>query len=547
MPVYKMIDTCAGEFSAYVPYFYSTYEQENESIVSDKEKIIVLGSGPIRMVQGVEFDYSTVHAIWAIQQAGYEAIIINNNPETVSTDYTTSDKLYFEPLCVEDVMNVIRLENPKGVIVTLGGQTAINLADDIASLGVNIVGTGVEAIDRAENRDSFEKIMVKLGIPQPKGLAVTNIEDGVKVAAEIGYPVLVRPSFVLGGRAMQIVSDEKSLRKYLLTAVKINERRPVLVDKYISGKELETDAICDGTDVFVPGIMQHIERTGVHSGNSISVYPAFSISQAVKDKIFDYTKQLGLAIGIKGLFNIQFIVDENDEVYIIEVNPRSSRTVPFLSKATGVPMANIAAKVMLGHSLESLGYGTYIQKEKNKFYVKAPTFSFSKISGMDTYLSPEMKSTGEAMGYDRSFNRALYKALQASGIKVQNYGTVFVTLADKDKEKALPFVKRFYNLGFNIVATRGTAEFLKANGVRTRTVKKFSDGSDDIYKMIHRGYVTYVINTQDFSGETADDGFKIRRCAADNNINVFTSLDTVGALLNVLDEITMSVSTIDED
>ena len=547
MPVYKMIDTCAGEFSAYVPYFYSTYEQENESIVSDKEKIIVLGSGPIRIGQGVEFDYSTVHAIWAIQQAGYEAIIINNNPETVSTDYTTSDKLYFEPLCVEDVMNVIRLENPKGVIVTLGGQTAINLADDIASLGVNIVGTGVEAIDRAENRDSFEKIMVKLGIPQPKGLAVTNIEDGVKVAAEIGYPVLVRPSFVLGGRAMQIVSDEKSLRKYLLTAVKINERRPVLVDKYISGKELETDAICDGTDVFVPGIMQHIERTGVHSGDSISVYPAFSISRAVKDKIFDYTKQLGLAIGIKGLFNIQFIVDENDQVYIIEVNPRSSRTVPFLSKATGVPMANIAAKVMLGHTLKDLGYGTYIQKEKNKFYVKAPTFSFSKISGMDTYLSPEMKSTGEAMGYDRSFNRALYKALQASGIKVQNYGTVFVTLADKDKEKALPFVKRFYNLGFNIVATRGTAEFLKANGVRTRTVKKFSEGSDDIYKMIHRGYVTYVINTQDFSSETADDGFKIRRCAADNNINVFTSLDTVGALLNVLDEITMSVSTIDED
>ncbi|MDD6187470.1 MAG: carbamoyl-phosphate synthase large subunit [Oscillospiraceae bacterium] len=547
MPVYKMIDTCASEFSAYVPYFYSTYETENESVVSDKKKIIVLGSGPIRIGQGVEFDYSTVHAIWSIQEAGYEAIIINNNPETVSTDYTTSDKLYFEPLCVEDVMNVITLENPDGVIVTLGGQTAINLADDLDKLGVHIVGTDVNAIDKAENRDLFEKVMELLGIPQPRGEAVTNIEDGVRAANRIGYPVLVRPSFVLGGRAMQIVHNEEGLRKYLSTAVKINIDQPVLVDKYIMGRELETDAICDGTDVFVPGIMQHVERTGVHSGDSISVYPPYAVSDKVKQTMFEYTKRLGLAIGIKGLFNIQFICDANDDVYIIEVNPRSSRTVPFLSKATGVPMANIATKVMLGKTLKELGYGTYMPAEKKKFYVKAPTFSFSKIRGMDTYLSPEMKSTGEAIGYDKTFNRALYKALQASGIKVQNYGTVFVTLADADKEAALPFVRRFYNLGFNIVATEGTAKFLKGHGIKTRTVKKFSEGSDDISKMLHSGYVTYVINTQDFNSSTANDGYLIRRDAADNNVNVFTALDTVSVLLNVLEEITLSVSTIDAE
>ena len=547
MPVYKMIDTCASEFSAYVPYFYSTYEQENESIISEKEKIIVLGSGPIRIGQGIEFDYSTVHAIWSIREAGYEAIIINNNPETVSTDYTTSDKLYFEPLTVEDVMNVITLENPKGVVVTLGGQTAINLADRLQELNVPIVGTDVEAIDNAENRDSFEKIMTELQIPQPKGLAVTNIEDGVKVAAEIGYPVLVRPSFVLGGRAMQIVQDEESLRKYLLTAVKINEDQPVLVDKYINGKELETDAICDGVDVFVPGIMEHVEKTGVHSGDSISVYPTFSVSEKVKETMFEYTKKLGLAIGIKGLFNIQFIVDPADNVYIIEVNPRSSRTVPFLSKATGVPMANIATRVMLGHTLKELGYGTYVHPERKRKYVKAPTFSFSKIRGMDTYLSPEMKSTGEAIGYDISFNRALYKALQASGIKVQNYGTVFVTLADKDKAEALPLIRRFYNLGFNIVATHGTAVFLKENGIKTRIVDKFSTGSNDIETLLSKGFVTYVINTQEFTSNTQADGYRIRRVAADNNINVFTALSTVNVLLNVLEELTLPVSTIDDE
>ena len=476
-PVYKMIDTCASEFSSYVPYFYSTYEDENESVVSDKEKIVVLGSGPIRIGQGVEFDYSTVHAIWSIREAGYEAIIINNNPETVSTDYTTSDKLYFEPLMVEDVMNVIHLEKPKAIVVSLGGQTAINLAEPLAQLGVPIIGTDTQAIRNAEDRGCFEKIMEELRIPQPEAEAVTDIETGVKAAARIGYPVLVRPSYVLGGRAMQIVSNEERLRHYLQTAVEVNEDSPVLVDRYIMGKELEVDAICDGKDVFIPGIMEHVERTGIHSGDSISVYPTFSVSQKAKDKIIDYTVKLGLRIGIVGLYNIQFILDENDEVYVIEVNPRSSRTVPFLSKSTGVPMAHIATQVILGKTLRELGITEVYGKEKKRWYVKAPAFSFAKIRGMDSYLSPEMKSTGEAIGYDDKLTRALYKALQATGINVSNYGTIFVTIADHDKEQALPLVRRFYDLGFNIEATTGTAEFLRNHGIRTRTRRKLSEGS----------------------------------------------------------------------
>lgn len=546
LPIYRIVDNVEHQ-QDYVPYFYSCYHGENESIITDKKKILVLGSGPIRIGQGVEFDYSTVHAVWAIKESGYEAIIINNNPETVSTDYTTADKLYFEPLTVEDVMNVINFEKPEGVIVSLGGQTAINLANDLKELGVNIIGTDVEAIERAENRDSFEKIMHTLGIPEPEGQAVTNIPDGIKVANRIGYPVLVRPSYVLGGRAMQIVQSDDDLKKYLQTAVLVDEDQPVLVDKYIVGKELETDAICDGTDVFIPGIMEHIEETGVHSGDSISVYPAYTVSNAVKNTIRDYTIKLGLGIGIKGLFNIQFIVDEFDNVYVIEVNPRSSRTVPFLSKSTGVPMANIATKVMLGKSLKELGYGTYVQEESKRFYVKAPTFSFSKIRGLDAYLSPEMKSTGEAIGYDKELNRALYKALQASGIKVQNYGTVFVTLADKDKQRALPLVKRFYNLGFNIEATAGTAAFLKRNGIKTRIKQKISEGGNDIIDSLTKGYVTYVINTQDVGApDTKHDGFLIRRYAVENNVALFSSLSTVNALLNVLEDMTLPVSTIDE-
>ena len=548
-PVYKMIDTCASEFDSYVPYFYSTYEEENESVVSEKKKIVVLGSGPIRIGQGVEFDYSTVHAIWSIRDAGYEAIIINNNPETVSTDYTTSDKLYFEPLTVEDVMNIIELEKPLGIVVSLGGQTAINLAAPLDALGVPIIGTDVEAIDRAENRDSFEKVMEELKIPQPKGLAVTDIEEGVRVANEIGYPVLVRPSFVLGGRAMQIVANEESLRHYLQTAVEINTEQPVLVDKYIMGKELEVDAICDGENVFVPGIMEHVERTGVHSGDSISVYPTFSVSQKVKDKILDYTVKLGKAIGIVGLYNIQFIADENEEVFVIEVNPRSSRTVPFLSKATSVPMPHIATQVILGHSLKEQGFTEVYPAEKKRWYVKAPAFSFSKLKGMDTYLSPEMKSTGEAIGYDKHLNRALYKAIQASGLNVANYGTVLVTIADNDKPKALPLVQRFYELGFNIEATQGTAKYLKEHGIRTRVRRKISqNGSDEILVALRQGHIAYVINTIDINaGDSHSDGSSIRRAAVDNNVTMFTSLDTVRVLLDVLEEITLGVSTIDAE
>ena len=548
VPVYKMIDSCASEFESYIPYFYSTYEDENESVVSDKEKIIVLGSGPIRIGQGVEFDYSTVHAVKTIKASGYEAIIINNNPETVSTDYTCSDKLYFEPLCTEDVMNIIDLEKPVGVIATLGGQTAINLADSLKEYDVKLIGTDDDAIDRAEDRDLFEKLLYELNIPRPKGMAVTNIEDGVNAAKEIGFPVLVRPSFVLGGRAMQIVAKEEALRTYLKTAVEIDVDKPVLVDKYIRGKEVEVDAVCDGKDVFVPGIMELVERTGVHSGDSISVYPPYSLSQKVKDTILDYTYKLGMGIGIVGLFNIQFIVDPEENVYIIEVNPRSSRTVPFLSKATGYSLADIATRVILGKSLKEQGFTEIYPKEKERYYVKVPAFSFSKLNGMDAYLSPEMKSTGEAIGYDKKLHRAMYKAMIASGMKLQNYGTIVVTLADEDKEEALPLVKRFYDMGFNIEATIGTAVFLKEHGIRTRLRRKLSEGSEEILDSLRAGYVSYVICTRAvLSGIHYVDGVAIRKCASLNGITMLTSLDTVRVLLDVLEEITMGISTIDAE
>ena len=548
VPVYKMIDSCSGEHDTYVPYFYSTYEQENESVRSDRKKILVLGSGPIRIGQGVEFDYSTVHAIWAIREAGYEAIIINNNPETVSTDYTISDKLYFEPLTPEDVMNVINLEKPDGIIVTLGGQTAINLAGPLSEFNVPIIGTQLDAIDNAEDRKLFEQIMRREGIRQPKAHAVTSVEDGVKAAEDIGYPVLVRPSFVLGGRAMMIVGNESTLRHYMANAVEINEDSPVLVDKYIMGKECEIDAICDGTDVFIPAIMEHVEKTGIHSGDSISVYPSFSLSPKVKQDIIDITVKLGLAIGIKGLFNIQFIVDQNEDVYVIEVNPRSSRTVPFISKSTGIPMAKIATRVMLGESLKSQGYTEVYFPERKRHYVKTPAFSFGKIKGIDTYLSPEMKSTGEAIGYDDSLNRALYKSLQASGMDIKSYGTIFVTLADKDKQEALPLIRRFYNLGFNIEATKGTAMFLKENGIKTRYLRKISEGSDEICQRLRQGHVKYVINTIDVNQKSTHlDGYEIRRTAVENNVTIFTALETVRVLLDVLESMTLGISTIDEE
>ena len=543
-PIFRMVDTL--HTGKYIAYLYSSYTGSNESRLSDKKKVVVLGAGPIRIGQGVEFDYSTVHAVQTIRRAGYEAIIVNNNPETVSTDYTTSDKLYFEPLTTEDVMAIIDFEQPDGVIATLGGQTAINLAQPLADRGVKIIGTDCDAIERAENRKSFEKVLEDLNIPQPRGYAVTNIEDGIKVANDVGYPVLVRPSFVLGGRAMELVANDEMLRHYLKTAVEVDADKPVLVDHYIQGKEVEVDAICDGYDVFVPGIMELVERTGVHSGDSISVYPSYSISDKVKGIILQYTKKIGLAIGIVGLFNIQFIVDSHDDVYIIEVNPRSSRTVPFLSKATGFSLADIATEVILGKSLKEQGIFGIYPDEKKCHYVKVPVFSSNKIKGLDVYLSPEMKSTGEAIGYDRSLSRAMFKALTASGMKLQNYGTVVVTLADEDKEEALPIVRSFYNMGFNIAATAGTANFLKKNGIRTHTLGKISEGSTEILDFIRSGFVSYVINTRSVSsGIHSEDGAEIRRCATENGVTIFTSLDTVRIVTEVLEEMTISVSTID--
>ncbi len=544
MPIFRMVDTC--HTGAYIPYFYSSYTGKNDSVVTDKQKKVVLGAGPIRIGQGVEFDYSTVHAVSTIRKAGYEAIIINNNPETVSTDYTTADKLYFEPLTPEDVYNVLHFEGCDQVIASLGGQTAINLAEPLLKRGAKIIGTDCDAIDKAENRDSFEKLLLELGIPQPKGCAVLTIEDGVRAAAGIGYPVLVRPSFVLGGRAMEIVADEDMLRQYLKRAFDVDAEKPVLVDKYISGKEVEVDAICDGRDVFVPGIMELVERTGVHSGDSISVYPPFSISDKVKGTILTYAKKLGLGIGIVGLYNIQFIVDKEDNVYIIEVNPRSSRTVPFLSKATGYSLADIATEAILGTSLKEQGIFDLYPAEKKRWYVKVPVFSFAKIRGLDAYLSPEMKSTGEAIGYDDKLHRAMCKALEASGTHLQNYGTVLATIADEDKEEALPLIRRFYDMGFNIEATEGTAKFLKAHGIRTRIRGKISEGSEEILDSIRAGYVSYIINTRSvLHGHNANDGTAIRSCAVENGVTTFTSLDTVRILLDVLDEITSRISTID--
>ena len=614
LPVYKMIDTCASEFDSYVPYFYSTYEEENEAFPipgkdltgqdltgkdlagqdltgqestgkdltghsesSDvgkdvKKKVIVLGSGPIRIGQGVEFDYSTVHAVQTLQRAGYEAIIINNNPETVSTDYTCSDKLYFEPLCVEDVMNIIVMEKPEGVIATLGGQTAVNLAEPLHERGVRLIGTDCDAIERAENRDAFEKLLEDLEIPQPKGQAVTSVVAGVRAAREIGYPVLVRPSFVLGGRAMQIVGKEEEMHEYLRNAVEIDEDKPVLVDKYIRGREVEVDAICDGETVFVPGIMELVERTGVHSGDSISVYPPRSLPEEVKKTILTYARKLGMGIGIRGLFNIQFIVDEKNDVYIIEVNPRSSRTVPFLSKATGYSLADMATLVSLGITLRQQGIteercegrgfsnSSFVgdpeagnggktalyPPEKSRYYVKVPAFSFSKLHGMDAYLSPEMKSTGEAIGYDKKLHRAMYKAMIASGMRLRSYGTVLVSVADEDKLETIPLIQRFYDMGFNIEATSLTGEYLRRAGIRTRIRRKPSEGSAEILDSIRAGYVSYVINTRAIlSGVHYGDGILIRDCAAQNNAVMLTSLDTVRMLLDVLEEMTMGISTID--
>lgn len=538
-PVYKMVDTCAAEFEATTPYYYSTYETENEVIESAKEKVVVLGSGPIRIGQGIEFDYSTVHAVWAIQKAGYEAVIINNNPETVSTDFNTSDRLYFEPLFLEDVMNVIEQEKPVGVIVQFGGQTAINLAEPLSKAGVKILGTSLESIDEAEDRKKFEALLSRLGIAQPKGKTVTSVDDAVETAQSLGYPVLVRPSYVLGGRAMEIVYSDSELLSYMKEAVKINPDHPVLIDRYMMGKEVEVDAICDGETVLIPGIMEHVERAGVHSGDSIAVYPPQYLSQDLKDKIAEITIKIAKELNTRGLVNIQFVIYKN-EVYVIEVNPRSSRTVPFLSKVTGIPMANLATQAIMGGKLKELGYEEGMWPESEHVSVKVPVFSFAKLRRVEPTLGPEMKSTGEVMGRDVKYAKALYKGLIGAGMKIPSTGAIIATIADKDKAEAAALLKGFHKLGYKIIATGGTAAALKEAGLDVTTIHKLSEGTPNILDMIRTGEANFVFNTLTKGKTPQRDGFRIRREAVENGVVCMTSLDTVRELLTMLETINFS-------
>ena len=537
VPVYKKVDTCAGEYESDTPYFYGTYEDENESVRTDKKSVIVLGSGPIRIGQGVEFDYATVHCVWAIQQSGYEAIIVNNNPETVSTDFSISDKLYFEPLTIEDVMHIVDLEQPEGVIVQFGGQTAINLADELEARGVKILGTSLEDIDRAENRDKFESALHEIGVPQPLGKTALSVPEAVVIATEIGYPVLVRPSYVLGGRAMEIVYYEEELLQYMENAVKASPEHPVLIDRYLTGTEIEVDAICDGETVLIPGIMEHIERAGVHSGDSIAVYPPQNLSQSMIETIADYTKRLALGLKIRGLMNIQFVISEG-QVYVIEVNPRSSRTVPFLSKITNIPMANVATQAILGKSILEQGYTDGLAQAPAGVYVKVPVFSFAKLRRVDITLGPEMKSTGEVMGKDVTLEKALYKGLVAAGMEVKEYGTVLMTVSDKDKEEIVDIAKRFIETGYRIVATEGTAKVLEAENIEVRTVGKIGTEGPTLIDVIQKGQAQLVINTLTKGKQPARDGFRIRRETVENGVPCLTSIDTAAAMLSVIESMT---------
>ncbi|MFY0545323.1 carbamoyl-phosphate synthase large subunit [Brevibacillus sp. H7] len=538
-PVYKMVDTCAAEFEAQTPYYYSTYEQEDERIETGRKRVVVLGSGPIRIGQGIEFDYATVHAVWALKEAGYEAVIVNNNPETVSTDFNTSDRLYFEPLYIEDVMNILDAEKPEGVIVQFGGQTAINLADKLAARGIRILGTSLESIDAAENREKFEALLRTLDIAQPPGKTVTSVEEAVVAAEGLGFPVLVRPSYVLGGRAMEIVYNQEELLEYMEKAVRVNPEHPVLVDRYMVGTEAEVDAICDGENVLIPGIMEHIERAGVHSGDSIAVYPPQSLSNEIKQELIEMTAKLARALKVKGLINIQFVISRN-RPYVIEVNPRSSRTVPFLSKVTGIPMANIATKAILGHSIVEQGFTPGYHPEDEMVSVKVPVFSFAKLRRVDITLGPEMKSTGEVMGRERTLAKALYKGLLAAGMNIPTHGSLLVTVADKDKEEALDIVKRFHLLGFKLLATSGTADYLEQAGLSVIRVNKLSEGTPNLLDMIHKGEANIVLNTLTKGKTPQRDGFRIRREAVENGAVCLTSLDTAKALLHVLETITFS-------
>jgi carbamoyl-phosphate synthase large subunit len=539
IPVYKMVDTCAAEFESETPYYYGTYEEENESVVTDRKSVIVLGSGPIRIGQGIEFDYATVHSVKAIKEAGYEAIIINNNPETVSTDFSISDKLYFEPLTIEDVMSIIELENPIGVVVQFGGQTAINLAAELAENGVKILGTSLEDLDRAENRDKFEHALQQLNIPQPLGKTALSAQEAAVIANDIGYPVLVRPSYVLGGRAMEIVYHEEELLHYMKNAVKINPDHPVLIDRYLTGKEIEVDAICDGENVLIPGIMEHIERAGVHSGDSIAVYPPQSLSETVKQTLVDYTEKLAKGLNIIGLLNIQYVLAGN-QVYVLEVNPRSSRTVPFLSKITNIPMAKIATKAILGVSIVDQGYIPGLVTEKEGVFVKVPVFSFAKLKSVDITLGPEMKSTGEVMGKDVTLEKALYKGLVASGMTIQKFGTVLFTVADKDKQEALKLAKRFSANGYRLMATSGTAAVLEAAGLRVKVVGKIGSEGKTLLDVIHHGEAQFIINTLTKGKQPERDGFRIRREAVENGVPCLTSLDTADAILKVIESMNFS-------
>ncbi len=534
VPTYKQVDTCAAEFDARTPYFYSCYEQENEADHDPAvRKVLVVGSGPIRIGQGVEFDYCSVHAVWALREAGIKAIIVNNNPETVSTDFDTSDRLYFEPLVFEDVMNILEEEEPEGVIVQFGGQTAINLAGPLYRAGVKILGSSNDSIDRAEDRERFDAMVEELGIPRPPGRSVYSVEEAVQGAATIGYPVLVRPSYVLGGRAMEIVDNIEELKQYMETAARVNKDHPVLVDKYLMGKEIEVDAVCDGQEVLIPGIMQHIERAGVHSGDSTAVFPAHDICPEIRDKVVDYTTRLALELQVRGLINIQFVEHEN-ELYVLEVNPRSSRTIPFVSKVTGIPMVKLATEIMLGKTLKDLGYHGGLYPDQGFYAVKVPVFSFSKLQQVDINLGPEMKSTGEVMGIDYSLQSAIYKGLLAAGVEIPEAGSIVATIADKDKEEAIPLLAELADMGFNIIATEGTARALSQKGVKVQTVKKIKEGSPNIVDLIREGKVDFVVNTLTHGRKPYSDGFQIRRAAVELNVPCLTSLDTLKVVKEVI-------------
>ena len=535
MAVYKMVDTCAGEFDAVSPYYYSTYDQIDEVEVSENKKIMVLGSGPIRIGQGIEFDYCSVHCVLALKQVGIETVIVNNNPETVSTDFNISDKLYFEPLTEEDVLNIVEKERPDGVILQFGGQTAIKLAKFLRQMNIPILGTKPEQIDAAEDREKFDAIMEELNIPRPKGKAVWTLEEGMKEADKIGYPVLVRPSYVLGGQGMEITYEREDLQRYLSEAFQRDSKNPVLIDRYLLGREIEVDAICDGEDVFIPGIMEHLESAGVHSGDSISIYPSKRISEEIKKKILEYTEKIAVALKVSGMINIQFIEFEN-ELYVIEVNPRSSRTVPFISKVTGIPMILMATKVMLGDKLKNLGYGTGIFKETDLISVKVPVFSTQKLPLVEVSLGPEMRSTGEVLGVSEVLEEALYKGFLAAGIKIpKKNGTILVTLKNYDKERFIPIAKSLVNKGYTIMATKGTAEYLQNNEIPVTMVKKVSEGVPNILDVIRSGMIDLVVNTPTRGRDAKKDGFRIRRAAIESSVNVLTSLDTVQALVDILD------------